>query len=70
MKLNSNLEVLKKTDKTSYSDQLFGIKKRIKVHHFSQKTELVPEIDKSYIFDEINSYRTNCSTTKLAMPKD
>ena len=55
MKLNSNLEVLKKTDKTSYSDQLFGIKKRIKVHHFSQKTELVPEIDKSYIFDEITT---------------
>ena len=55
MKLNSNLEVLKKTDKTSYSDQLFGIKKRIKVHHFSQKTELVPEVDKSYIFDEITT---------------
>ena len=55
MKLNSNLEVLKKTDKTSYSDQLFGIKKRIKVHHFSQKTELVPEIDNSYIFDEITT---------------
>ena len=55
MKLNSNLEVLKKTDKTSYSDQLFGIKKRIKVHHFSQKTELVPKVDKSYIFDEITT---------------
>ena len=55
MKLNNNLEVLKKTDKISYSDQLFGIKKRIKVHHFSQKTELVPEIDKSYIFDEITT---------------
>jgi cobaltochelatase CobS len=55
MKLNNNLEVLKKTDKTSYSDELFGIKKRIKVHHFSQKTELVPEIDKSYIFDEITT---------------
>ena len=40
MKLNSNLEVLKKTDKISYSDQLFGIKTRIKVHHFSEKTEL------------------------------
>ena len=55
MKLNSNLEVLKKTDKISYSDQLFGIKTRIKVHHFSEKTELVPEVDKSYIFDEITT---------------
>ena len=55
MKLNNNLEILKKTDKISYSDELFGIKKRIKVRHFSQKTELVPEIDKSYIFDEITT---------------
>ena len=47
MKLNNNLEILKKIDKTSYSDELFGIKKRIKVRHFSQKTELVPEIDNS-----------------------
>ena len=55
MKLNNNLEVLKKTDKISYSDELFGIKKRIKVRHFSNKTELVPEIDNSYIFDEITT---------------
>jgi len=55
MKLNNNLEVLKKTDKISYSDELFGIKKRIKVRHFSERTELVPEIDKSYIFDEITT---------------
>ena len=55
MKLNNNLEILKKIDKTSYSDELFGIKKRIKVRHFSQKTELVPEIDNSYIFDEITT---------------
>ena len=55
MKLNNNLEVLKKTDKISYSDELFGIKKRIKVRHFSHKTELVPEIDNSYIFDEITT---------------
>ena len=55
MKLNNNLEVLKKTDKISYSDELFGIKKRIKIRHFSNKTELVPEIDNSYIFDEITT---------------
>ncbi len=55
MILNSNLEILKKTDKVSYSDELFGIKKRIKVSHFSKKTELVPEIDRSYIFDEITT---------------
>ena len=52
MKLNNDLEILKKTDKVSYSDELFGIKKRVKVRHFSKKTQLVPEIDKSYIFDE------------------
>ena len=52
MKLNNDLEILRKTDKLSYSDELFGIKKRVKVRHFSKKTQLVPEIDKSYIFDE------------------
>jgi len=52
MILNNDLEILIKTDKLSYSDDLFGIKKRVKVHHFSKKTQLVPEIDKSYIFDE------------------
>ena len=55
MKLNNNLEVLKKTDKISYSDELFGIKKRVKVRHFSHKTEFVPVIDNSYIFDEITT---------------
>ena len=52
MKLNNDLEILRKTDKVSYSDELFGIKKRVKVHHFSEKTQLVPEIDNTYIFDE------------------
>ena len=52
MILNNDLEILIKTDKLSYSDELFGIKKRVKIHHFSKKTQLVPEIDKSYIFDE------------------
>ena len=55
MKLNNSLEVLKKTDKISYSDELFGIKKRVKVRHFSHKTEFVPMIDNSYIFDEITT---------------
>ena len=27
MKLNNDLELLRKTDKVSYSDELFGIKK-------------------------------------------
>ena len=52
MILNNDLEILIKTDKLSYSDELFGIKKRVKVRHFSKKTELVPEIDNTYIFDE------------------
>ena len=52
MILNNDLEILIKTDKLSYSDELFGIKKRVKVRHFSKKTQLVPEIDKTYIFDE------------------
>ena len=52
MKLNNDLEILRKTDKVSYSDELFGIKKRVKVRHFSEKTQLVPEIDNTYIFDE------------------
>ncbi len=55
MKLNNDLEILKKTDKISYSDELFGIKKKIRIPHFSKKTELVPEIDKSYIFDEVTT---------------
>ena len=55
MILNNDLEILIKTDKLSYSDELFGIKKRVKVRHFSKKTQLVPEIDKSYIFDEITT---------------
>ena len=52
MILNNDLEILIKTDKLSYSDELFGIKKRVKVRHFSKKTQLVPEIDNTYIFDE------------------
>ena len=40
MKLNNDLEILRKTDKVSYSDELFGIKKRVKVRHFSKKLNL------------------------------
>jgi len=41
-----------KLDSSCYSDEVFGLKKRIKVPCFSVKTELVPDIDPNYIFDE------------------
>ena len=62
MILNNDLEILIKTDKLSYSDDLFGIKKRVKVRHFSKKTQLVPEINKSYIFDETTTPKTTWIT--------
>ncbi len=43
---------LKKPNSFCFSDEVFGIKKRISVPCFEDKTELVPEIDKSYVFDE------------------
>ncbi len=46
---------LKKLDSTSYTDEVFGIKKRIAVSHFSEKTDLVPEIDDGYVFDEVTT---------------
>ena len=46
---------LKKLDAISYTDEVFGIKKKIAVPHFSQKTELVPEIDHGYVFDEVTT---------------
>ncbi|MFL2679483.1 MAG: AAA family ATPase [Alphaproteobacteria bacterium] len=55
MKLNNQLDILNKTDSTSYTDEVFGTKKRIPVKHFSKKTELVPKIDNSYVFDEITT---------------
>ena len=41
-----------KPDGTCYSDKVFNIKKRILVPCFKSKSELVPEIDNGYIFDE------------------
>ena len=52
MMLNNNQNKPQKLDTISYSDELFGIKKRVAVSHFSKKTDLVPEIDKNYVFDE------------------
>ncbi len=52
MILNNDLEILINTDKLSFSDQLFGIKKRAKVRNFSKKTQLVLEIDNNSIFDQ------------------
>ena len=46
---------LKKLDAISYTDEVFGIKKKIAVPHFSQKTDLVPEIDHGYVFDEVTT---------------
>jgi|TARA_B100000287_G_C20675002_1_gene794939 cobaltochelatase CobS len=55
MKLHDELNILKKPDSVSYTDELFGIEKRISVSHFSKKTDLVPPIDESYVFDEITT---------------
>ena len=52
MKLYNELDILNKPDCTSYSDELFGIKNRIPIPHFSKRTDLVPRIDKSYVFDD------------------
>ena len=46
---------LKKLDAISYTNEVFGIKKKIAVPHFSQKTDLVPEIDYGYVFDEVTT---------------
>ena len=46
---------LKKLDAISYTNEVFGIKKKIAVPHFSQKTDLVPEIDNGYVFDEVTT---------------
>ena len=55
MKLNNQLDILSTTDSTSYTDEVFGTRKRIPVKHFSKKTDLVPEIDNSYVFDEVTT---------------
>ena len=52
MKFNKNQNTTNKLDTSSYTDELFGIKKRIAISHFSKRTDLVPEIDTNYVFDE------------------
>ena len=47
-----NQNTTNKLDTSSYTDELFGIKKRISISHFSKRTDLVPEIDTNYVFDE------------------
>ena len=41
-----------KADKKVFSDEVFKISEKIEINSFSAKSELVPEIDKDYIFDE------------------
>ena len=52
MKFSKNQNTTNKLDTSSYTDELFGIKKRIAISHFSKRTDLVPEIDTNYVFDE------------------
>ena len=52
MKLKKNQNTILKLDTKSYSDEMFGIKKRISISHLKKKTDLVPDIDKNYVFDE------------------
>ncbi len=55
MKLQNQLEPISKPDSLGYSDEIFGIKKRISIPFFSKKSDLVPEIDKGYVFDELTT---------------
>ena len=55
MKVNDQLESISKPDSEVYSDEVFGIKKRISIPCFSKKSDLVPEIDKGYVFDEMTT---------------
>ncbi len=52
MLLNNESIKLPKPNCLKYSDELFGIKKRMSILCFKDKTDLVPEIDKGYVFDE------------------
>ena len=54
MKLHDELNILKKPDSVSYTDELFGIEKDFCISLF-KKTDLVPPIDESYVFDEITT---------------
>ena len=52
MEINKKITTVNKPDKQCSSDKTFGIKKKILVPCFSEKSELVPEIDKNFVFDE------------------
>ena len=41
-----------KADKKVFSNEVFKISEKIEINSFSAKSDLVPEIDKDYIFDE------------------
>ena len=55
MKILDKSDITIKPDKVSFTDEIFGIKKRISIKHFSKKTELVPDIDPGYVFDELTT---------------
>ena len=51
--IDNNTDIKKlETDEECFSDKIFGIKKKISLRRFSKKTNLVPQIDKDYVFDE------------------
>ena len=41
-----------KADKKVFSDEVFKISEKIEINSFNVKSDLVPEIDKDYVFDE------------------
>ena len=45
---NLNLSSPKQVD----ASKIFGVSKKIMVPYFSQKSDLVPEVDESYVFDD------------------
>ena len=56
MKLHNELEILNKPDCISYSNELFGIKKRLPIRHFSKKTDQFrPSI--KVVFDETTLFQ-------------
>ena len=55
MLVNGDTLELEKPDKTCQSNELFGIEAKLQIPCFSKKTELVPEIDKGYVFNEVTT---------------
>ena len=49
---NKELLINLKADKKVFSNEVFKISEKIEINSFSAKSDLVPEIDKDYIFDE------------------